>query len=106
MIFLVVASPCALAAAMMPTLLSALSNAARNGILFKGSAFVEALGKIDAIAFDKTGTLTVGPSGRRGGRFDERHRAGRPAWRTRPPSRPPRSIRLGAPSWPRPRGDS
>jgi Zn2+/Cd2+-exporting ATPase len=60
MIFLVVASPCALAAAMMPTLLSALSNAARNGILFKGSAFVEALGKIDAIAFDKTGTLTAG----------------------------------------------
>jgi len=60
MIFLVVASPCALAAAMMPTLLSALSNAARNGILFKGSSFVEALGKIDAIAFDKTGTLTSG----------------------------------------------
>ncbi len=60
MIFLVVASPCALAAAMMPTLLSALSNAARNGILFKGTAFVEALGKIDAIAFDKTGTLTSG----------------------------------------------
>jgi Cd2+/Zn2+-exporting ATPase len=60
MIFLVVASPCALAAAMMPTLLSALSNAARNGILFKGSVFVEALGKIDAIAFDKTGTLTSG----------------------------------------------
>ena len=60
MIFLVVASPCALAAAMMPTLLSALSNAARHGILFKGSAFVEALGKIDAIAFDKTGPLTSG----------------------------------------------
>jgi Zn2+/Cd2+-exporting ATPase len=60
MIFLVVASPCALAAAMMPTLLSALSNAARNGILFKGSVFVEALGRIDAIAFDKTGTLTSG----------------------------------------------
>jgi Cd2+/Zn2+-exporting ATPase len=60
MIFLVVASPCALAAAMMPTLLSALSNGARNGILFKGSAFVEALGHIDAVAFDKTGTLTAG----------------------------------------------
>jgi len=60
MIFLVVASPCALAAAMMPTLLSALSNAARNGILFKGSTFVEAIGRIDAIAFDKTGTLTSG----------------------------------------------
>ena len=60
MIFLVVASPCALAAAMMPTLLSALSNGARNGILFKGSTFVESLGRVRSIAFDKTGTLTSG----------------------------------------------
>ncbi|MEP7126733.1 MAG: heavy metal translocating P-type ATPase [Byssovorax sp.] len=60
MIFLVVASPCALAAAMMPTLLSALSNGARNGVLFKGSSFVEAMGRLDAVAFDKTGTLTTG----------------------------------------------
>jgi Cd2+/Zn2+-exporting ATPase len=60
MIFLVVASPCALAAAMMPTLLSALSNGARNGILFKGSAFVESLGRVRVVAFDKTGTLTSG----------------------------------------------
>ncbi len=60
MIFLVVASPCALAAAMMPTLLSALSNGARNGILFKGSTFIESLGRVRSIAFDKTGTLTSG----------------------------------------------
>jgi Zn2+/Cd2+-exporting ATPase len=60
MIFLVVASPCALAASMMPTLLSALSNGARNGILFKGSAFIESLGRVRAVAFDKTGTLTSG----------------------------------------------
>ena len=60
MIFLVVASPCALAASMMPALLSALSNGARHGILFKGSVFVEMLGRIDAVAFDKTGTLTRG----------------------------------------------
>jgi Cd2+/Zn2+-exporting ATPase len=60
MIFLVVASPCALAASMMPTLLSALSNGARNGILFKGSAFIEALGRVRAMAFDKTGTVTAG----------------------------------------------
>ena len=60
MIFLVVASPCALAAAMMPTLLSALSNGARNGILFKGSTFIEALGRVRAVAFDKTGTVTSG----------------------------------------------
>ncbi len=60
MIFLVVASPCALAASMMPTLLSALSNGARNGILFKGSTFIESLGRVRVIAFDKTGTLTSG----------------------------------------------
>ncbi len=60
MIFLVVASPCALAAAMMPALLSALSNGARSGVLFKGSSFVEAIGHLDAVAFDKTGTLTTG----------------------------------------------
>jgi len=60
MIFLVVASPCALAAAMMPALLSALSNGARHGVLFKGSVFVELLGRVDALAFDKTGTLTRG----------------------------------------------
>jgi Cd2+/Zn2+-exporting ATPase len=60
MIFLVVASPCALAAAMMPALLSALSNGARHGVLFKGSVFVELLGRINAVAFDKTGTLTRG----------------------------------------------
>lgn len=60
MIFLVVASPCALAASMMPTLLSALSNGARSGILFKGAAFIESLGQIAVVAFDKTGTLTTG----------------------------------------------
>ena len=60
MVFLVVASPCALAASMMPTLLSALSSGARNGVLFKGSAFIEALGRVNAVAFDKTGTLTQG----------------------------------------------
>jgi Cd2+/Zn2+-exporting ATPase len=60
MVFLVVASPCALAAAMMPALLSALSNGARSGILFKGSTVIESLGRVRAIAFDKTGTLTSG----------------------------------------------
>lgn len=60
MVFLVVASPCALAASMMPALLSALSNGARNGVLFKGSTYVEALGHVRAVAFDKTGTLTTG----------------------------------------------
>src|SRR5579883_982695 len=60
LIFLVVASPCALMAAIMPTLLSGIANAARQGILFKDGAQLELIGRVRAIAFDKTGTLTVG----------------------------------------------
>jgi len=60
MILLVVASPCALVAAIMPATLSAISNGARHGILFKGGMHLENLGNIKAIAFDKTGTLTKG----------------------------------------------
>ncbi|WGV28889.1 heavy metal translocating P-type ATPase [Halotia branconii] len=58
--FLVVASPCALMAAIMPTLLSGIANGARQGILFKNGAQLEKIGKVQAIAFDKTGTLTTG----------------------------------------------
>ncbi len=60
LIFLVVASPCALMAATMPALLSGIANGARHGILFKNAAQLEAIGQINAIAFDKTGTLTTG----------------------------------------------
>ena len=60
MILLVVASPCALVASIMPATLSAISNGARNGILFKGGVHLENLAHISAIAFDKTGTLTQG----------------------------------------------
>jgi Cd2+/Zn2+-exporting ATPase len=58
--FLVVASPCALMAAIMPTLLSGIAHGARQGILFKNGAQLEMIGKVRAIAFDKTGTLTTG----------------------------------------------
>jgi len=58
--FLVVASPCALMAAIMPTLLSGIANGARQGVLFKNGAQLEKIGKVRAIAFDKTGTLTTG----------------------------------------------
>ncbi|MBD2385502.1 heavy metal translocating P-type ATPase [Cylindrospermum sp. FACHB-282] len=58
--FLVVASPCALMAAIMPTLLSGIANGARQGILFKNGAQLEKIGRVRAIAFDKTGTLTTG----------------------------------------------
>ncbi|WP_345242809.1 heavy metal translocating P-type ATPase [Pontibacillus salipaludis] len=60
MILLVVASPCALVASIMPATLSAISNGARNGILFKGGVHLENLSHLQAIAFDKTGTLTNG----------------------------------------------
>lgn len=60
MILLVVASPCALVASIMPATLSAISNGAKNGILFKGGLPIEQLSSIKAVAFDKTGTLTIG----------------------------------------------
>lgn len=60
MILLVVASPCALVAAITPATLSAISNGARHGILFKGGVHLERLASLKAIAFDKTGTLTQG----------------------------------------------
>ncbi|WLR51231.1 heavy metal translocating P-type ATPase [Bacillus tianshenii] len=60
MILLVVASPCALVASIMPATLSAISNGARHGILFKGGVHLERLAHLQAIAFDKTGTLTRG----------------------------------------------
>ncbi|MGF1480579.1 MAG: heavy metal translocating P-type ATPase [Cyanophyceae cyanobacterium] len=60
LIFLVVASPCALMAAIMPALLSGIARGAKQGILFKNGAQLELLGRVRAIAFDKTGTLTTG----------------------------------------------
>nr|WP_305037443.1 heavy metal translocating P-type ATPase [Cohnella mopanensis] len=60
MVFLVVASPCALVASIMPAMLSAISNCARKGLLFKGGLHLETLSQVKLIAFDKTGTLTYG----------------------------------------------
>lgn len=60
MVFLVVASPCALVASIVPAMLSAISNSARKGLLVKGGTHLENLADVKVIAFDKTGTLTVG----------------------------------------------
>jgi len=60
MTLLVVASPCALVISTPATLLSAIANAARRGILFKGGEPIERLAGVRALAIDKTGTLTEG----------------------------------------------
>ncbi|QGG96256.1 cadmium-translocating P-type ATPase [Actinomarinicola tropica] len=60
MTFLVVASPCAVVLATMPTTLSALAAAARHGVLIRGGAVLERLAAVDLAAFDKTGTITIG----------------------------------------------
>ncbi|EMF47209.1 Lead, cadmium, zinc and mercury transporting ATPase [Planococcus halocryophilus Or1] len=59
-VLLVVSSPCALVASIMPATLAAISNGAKNGIIFKGGIHLENLSMVKAIAFDKTGTLTRG----------------------------------------------
>lgn len=60
MVYLTVASPCALAASAVPATLSGISNLAKKGVLFKGGAYLSNLADIKAIGFDKTGTLTKG----------------------------------------------
>jgi Cd2+/Zn2+-exporting ATPase len=60
MTIMVAASPCAIVISTPATVLSAIGNGARRGVLFKGGVHVENAATIKVITFDKTGTLTAG----------------------------------------------
>ena len=60
LIFLVISCPCALVISIPLTFFAGIGGASREGILIKGSNFLETLSKVKTIVFDKTGTLTHG----------------------------------------------
>ena len=61
--FLIISCPCALVISIPLSFFAGLGGASREGILIKGSNFLEALSKVKRVVFDKTGTLTMGSFG-------------------------------------------
>jgi len=59
-VFIVAAAPCALVISIPVTMVATLGTGARQGVLIKGSKYVEELSRIKVIAMDKTGTITKG----------------------------------------------
>lgn len=60
LVFLVISCPCALVISIPLGYFGGIGAASRAGILFKGSNYLDAITRVDAVAFDKTGTLTTG----------------------------------------------